>query len=362
MNSELLMALDLLEKERNLKKEVMCEALETAVATAYKKHLGGNAECFASVDRNTGDIRVYCQKTVVEEVFDNLTEISLEDAAAISPKYQLGDVVEITADPAEFGRIAALTAKQMVVQKIREAERGNVYDEYNEKKNGIMTGKVEKVDRRGVLVDLGTAESVLMPGEQIPGEEYYPGQKIRVYIFEVSRNTKNIQLLISRTHPNLVRKLFEQEVPEIADGTVQIKNVAREAGSRSKISVFSEIENVDAVGSCVGQKGARVAAVVDELNGEKIDIIEYSEDPAKYISAALSPAQVVSVDIDEKNKSAFVVVPEYQLSLAIGKEGQNARLAARLTGWKIDIKSDGVTKAPEGEEFDGETEEGETEE
>lgn len=349
MNSELLMALDLLEKERNLKKEVMCEALEAAVATAYKKHLGGAAECFAVVDRSTGDIRVFCQKTVVEEVFDDMTEISLEDARAIRPDYELGDVVEITADPAKFGRIAAITAKQMVVQKIREAERDNVYGEYNEKKNGIMTGKVEKVDRRGVLVDLGTAESVLMPGEQLPGEVYYPGKKIKVYIFEVSKNTRNIQLLISRTHPNLVRKLFEQEVPEIADGTVQIKNVAREAGSRSKISVFSEIENVDAVGSCVGQKGGRVAAVVDELCGEKIDIIEYSEDPATYIRAALSPAQVISVDIDEQNKSAFVVVPEYQLSLAIGKEGQNARLAARLTGWKIDIKSDGVTTAPEDE-------------
>ena len=346
MNTELLMALELLEKERNLKKESMCEALEAAVATAYKKHLGGAADTHATVDRKTGDIRVYCKKMVVEEVFDPLIEISLEEAQSIDKKYQLGDMVEFTADPAKFGRIAAITAKQMVVQKIREAERGNIYDEYNEKKNDIMTGKVEKIDRRGVLVDLGTTETVLMANEQIPGEEYYVGKRIKVYVFEVSRSTKNIQLLISRTHPNLVRKLFEQEVPEIADGTVQIKNVAREAGSRSKISVFSDIKDVDAVGSCVGQKGARVAAVVDELNGEKIDIVEYSEDPAAYISAALSPAEVVSVDIDEINKSAFVVVPEYQLSLAIGKEGQNARLAARLTGWKIDIKSDGVTMGP----------------
>ncbi len=350
MNSELLTALDLLEKERGIKKEVMCEALETAVATAYKKHLGGAAECFAALDRKTGDIRAFCQKTVVEEVMDEFTEISLDDATAISPKYQLGDIVEITADPAKFGRIAALTAKQMVVQKIREAERGNMYDEFSEKKNGMMTGKVEKVDRRGVLVDLGTTESVLMPGEQLPGEEYFPGKKIKVYIFEVSQKTKNIQLLISRTHPNLVRKLFEQEVPEIADGTVQIKNVAREAGSRSKISVFSEMEDVDAVGSCVGQKGARVAAVVDELNGEKIDIVEYSTDPSAYIRAALSPAEAVSVTIDEQNKSAFVVVPESQLSLAIGKEGQNARLAARLTGWKIDIKSDSAVKEVPAEE------------
>ncbi len=351
MNSELLLALDLLEKERNIKKEVMCEALETAVATAYKKHLGGNAETYANLDRKTGDISVYCRKVVVEDILDPFTEMSLEDAKAINPRYELGDSVEISADPAKFGRIAAITAKQMVVQKIREAERGNMYDEYNEKKNGLMTGKVEKVDKRGVLIDLGTAEAVLMPGEMLPGEEYTQGQNIKVYIFDVSKNTKNVQLMISRTHPNLVRKLFEHEVPEIADGTVQIKNVAREAGSRSKISVFSEDENGDAGGSCVGPKGARVAAVVDELGGEKIDIIEYSEDPAAYISAALSPAQVVSVDIDEQAKSAFVVVPEYQLSLAIGKEGQNARLAARLTGWKIDIKSDGVTKAPEGAEL-----------
>lgn len=350
MNSELLLALDLLEKEKNLKKEIMSEALENAVATAYKKHLGGNGDCYATLNRETGDIRVFCRKTVVDDVLDPAVEISLEDALAISPKYTLGDIVEITADPAKFGRIAAITAKQMVVQKIREAERGHIYDEYNEKKNGIMTGRVEKVDSRGVLINLGTTEAVLMPNEQLPGEEYVMGKNIKVYIFEVSKNTKNVQLLISRTHPNLVRKLFEQEVPEIADGTVQVKSVAREAGSRSKIAVFSEIEDVDAVGSCVGPKGGRVAAVVDELNGEKIDIIEYSEDPAVYISAALSPATVVSVDIDEANKSAFVVVPEYQLSLAIGKEGQNARLAARLTGWKIDIKSDGVTMGPEDEE------------
>ncbi len=350
MNSELLTALDLLEKERNIKKEVMCEALETAVATAYKKHLGGAGECFANVDRKTGDIRVYCRKTVVMEVADPAIEISLDDAREISPTYQLGDIVEITADPAQFGRIAAITAKQMVVQKIREAERGNVYTEYNEKKNGIMTGKVEKVDVRGVLVNLGTAESVLMPGEQIPGERYSVGQKIKVYIFEVSKNSKNIQLMISRTHPNLVRKLFEQEVPEISDGTVQIKNVAREPGSRSKISVFSDEENVDAVGSCVGPKGARVEAVVEELNGEKIDVVQYSEDPAAYISAALSPAEVISVDINEAGKSAFVVVPDSQLSLAIGKEGQNARLAARLTGWKIDIKSNGAPASEAAEE------------
>lgn len=350
MNSELLLALDLLEKEKNLKKEIMCEALETAVATAYKKHLGGSGDCYAVLNRKTGDIRVFCKKTVVEEVNEPATEISLEEAREISPAYSIGDVVEITADPAKFGRIAAITAKQMVVQKVREAERGNIYDEYNEKKNGIMTGRVEKVDSKGVLVNLGTTEAVLMPNEKLPGESYFVGKNIKVYIFEVNKNAKNVQLLISRTHPNLVRKLFEQEVPEIADGTVVVKSVAREAGSRSKIAVYSDHEDVDAVGACVGPKGGRAKAVVDELNGEKIDIIEYSDDIAAYISTALSPAKVLSVDIDEANKSAYVVVPEYQLSLAIGKEGQNARLAARLTGWKIDIKSDGVTLAPEDEE------------
>ncbi len=341
MNSELLLALDLLEKERNIKKEVMCQALEAAVATAYKKHLGQAADCVAELDRKTGDIKVYCRKTVVEEVLDDALEISLDDARAVSPAYQVGDVVEFYADPAKFGRIAAITAKQMVVQKIREAERGSMYEEYNDKKNDIMTGKVEKVDRRGVLVDLGTAESVLMPGEQIPGEEYYPGKKIKVFVFEVSKSNRSISLMISRTHPNLVRKLFELEVPEIADGTVIVKNVTREPGSRSKISVYAEDKNVDAVGSCVGPKGARVGAVVDELCGEKIDIVQYSDNPAEYISAALSPAQAISVTVDESSKSALVTVPADQLSLAIGKEGQNARLAARLTGWKIDIKCDG---------------------
>ncbi len=346
MNSELLLALDLLEKERNIKKEVMCQALETAVATAYKKHLGQAADCVAQVNRETGDINVYCRKTVVEEVQDDALEISLPDAIAINPAYQVGDVVEFHADPAKFGRIAAITAKQMVVQKIREAERGMMYDEYNEKKNDVMTGKVEKVDRRGVLVDLGSTESVLLPGEQIPGEEYYPGKKIKVFVFEVNKSNRAISLMISRTHPNLVRKLFEMEVPEIADGTVVVKSVTREPGSRSKISVYAEDPNVDAVGSCVGPKGSRVAAVVDELFGEKIDIVQYSDDPAQYISAALSPAQVLSVDVDEGGKSASVVVPADQLSLAIGKEGQNARLAARLTGWKIDIKCEGGN-APE---------------
>ncbi len=341
MNSELILALDALEKTKNIKKEIMFEALEAALITAYKKNFGPGYNCFADVNRETGDMRVYCTKTVVEEVTDDCIEISLEEAQKVNKRYQIGDLVDFEASPAKFGRIAAQTAKQIVVQKIREAERGNMYDEYSSKENDIMIGKVEKLDRKGVMVDLGTAEAILTESEQIPGESYTPGKRIKVYVYEVKKTPKSVNLMVSRTHPGLVKKLFEQEVPEIADGTVVIKSIAREAGSRSKIAVFAENPNIDPVGSCVGQKGTRVASIVDELNDEKIDVVQYSEDIAEYISAALNPAKVLSVSIDEANKSALVTVPEFQLSLAIGKEGQNARLAARLTGWKIDIKSDG---------------------
>ncbi|MGM9551780.1 MAG: transcription termination factor NusA [Clostridia bacterium] len=340
-NKELILALEALEKEKNIPKEVMCEALETALVTAYKKNYGSNFICYATVDRNTGAMRVWAEKTVVEEVSEASTEISLEEARAISIRYQLGDKVELPADPATFGRIAAQTAKQMVVQKIREAERGHVFMQYSDKENDILTGKIVKIEKRGIYLDMGNAEALLAPGEQIPGEELHVGDMVKVYILEVKKSTKNLQLLVSRTHPGMVKKFFSQEVPEIADGTVVIKSIAREAGSRTKISVYSDNENVDPVGSCVGPKGARVAAVVDSLGGEKVDIILYSDDISKYISAALNPATVSSITIDEEHKSAFVTVPDFQLSLAIGKEGQNARLAARLTGWKIDIKGDG---------------------
>ena len=340
MNSELITALNALESEKHIKKEIMFEALETALATAYKKNFGAGYNCSAEVNRENGDMRVYCTKEVVEEVVDDCTQISVEDAKKINMRYETGDIVEFDADPAKFGRIAAQTAKQIVVQKIREAERGNMYDEYSDKENDVMTGRIEKIDKRGVLVDLGSAEALLPAGEQIPGEDYTPGKRIKVYVFEVKKSTKSVRLMISRTHPGLVKKLFEQEVPEINDGTVVIKSIAREAGSRSKLAVYSENHDIDPVGSCVGQKGNRVADIVRELNDEKIDVIQYSEDPVEYIKAALNPAKVLSVDIDEESKSALVVVPEFQLSLAIGKEGQNARLAARLTGWKIDIKSD----------------------
>lgn len=340
-NKELILALEALEKEKNIPKEVMCEALETALVTAYKKNYGANFICFASVDRKTGGMRVWAEKTVVEEVEDDSTEMTLEEARTISVRYQLGDKVELPADPGSFGRIAAQTAKQMVVQKIREAERGNMFTQYADKENDILTGKVVKIEKRGIYLDMGDVEALLAPTEQIPGEVLNIGDMVKVYVLEVKKSTKALQLLVSRTHPGMVKKFFSQEVPEIADGTVVIKSIAREAGSRTKISVYSDNENVDAVGSCVGPKGARVASVVDSLGGEKVDIILYDEDIAKYISAALNPATVSTVTVDEENKSAFVTVPEFQLSLAIGKEGQNARLAARLTGWKIDIKGDG---------------------
>ncbi len=344
-NKDLIEALEALEKEKKIPKDVMCEALETALVTAYKKNFGPNYNCEAVVNRDTGAMRVYAVKTVVEEVLDDAIEISLDEARKISLRYQIGDTIEFDADPAKFGRIAAQTAKQMVVQKIREAERGNVYMQYSGKEQDIMTGKVVKVEKRGVYLDMGSVEGFLAPAEQIPGEVLNPGDNVKVYVLEVKRSARSLQIIVSRTHPGIVKKFFFLEVPEIADGTVVIKSIAREAGSRTKIAVYSEDKNVDPVGSCVGPKGARVAAIVDALGGEKIDIVPYDEDMAKYISAALNPATVSSVTIDEEEKSAFVTVPDFQLSLAIGKEGQNARLAARLTGWKIDIKGEGAAEA-----------------
>lgn len=339
-NIELIEALEALEKEKNIPKEVMCEALEAALVTAYKKNYGPNYNCAATVDRESGAMRVYAIKTVVEEVLDPCIEISLEEARGISARYQIGDVIEFDANPAKFGRIAAQTAKQMVVQKIREAERGNVIMQYSDKENDVMTGKVVKIERKGAYLDMGSAEGFLASSEQIPGEVLTVGSNIKVYVLEIRKSARSLQLLVSRTHPGMVKKFFTREVPEIADGTVVIKSIAREAGSRSKIAVWSDNKDVDAVGSCVGPKGARVAAVCDALGGEKVDIVLYDEDITKYISAALNPATVSSVTIDEEAKNAFVTVPDFQLSLAIGKEGQNARLAARLTGWKIDIKGE----------------------
>ena len=292
------------------------------------------------MDRMTGTYHVYAKKTVVEDVEDEVREISLGEARAINPDYELDDIIEIEVTPAKFGRIAAQTAKQVVVQRIREAERGIVYEEFSNREGDVVTGLVRRVEAKNVFIDLGKTEAVLTPTEQIPGEEYHHGDRIKAYIIEVCKTVKGPQVLVSRTHPGLLKRLFELEVPEIQDGIVEIKSVAREPGMRSKIAVYSTDENVDPVGSSVGHKGMRVQAVVDELRNEKIDIVKWNPEPAKFIANALSPAKVISVAINEEAKESRVVVPGYQLSLAIGKEGQNVRLAAKLTGWKIDIKNE----------------------
>ncbi|HEY8495873.1 MAG TPA: transcription termination factor NusA [Limnochordales bacterium] len=340
MNLELVGALNELEKERGISKEILMEAIEAAIVSAYKRHYGSAENVRVVLDDRTGRLRVYALKDVVEEVQDEATEISLAEAQSINPNYKLHDVVEIEVTPRDFGRIAAQTAKQVVVQRIREAERNLIYEEYANRVGDIVTGIVQRQDHRNVIIDLGRIESVLVPSEQMPGETYPPGSRIKVYITEVRKTPKGPQVMISRTHPGLLKRLFELEVPEIHDGIVEIKAVAREAGNRSKIAVFSYEPNVDPVGACVGPRGTRVQAVVQELKGEKIDIVEWSPDPARFVANALSPAKVVQVFLNHEEKTARAVVPDHQLSLAIGKEGQNARLAARLCGWKIDIKSE----------------------
>lgn len=339
MNVEFIEALEQLGKEKGIDKELLIEAIEAALISAYKKNFGTAQNVKISIDRNTGDIKVFSQKKVVEKVDNDLLEIDIDMARKINPKFKLDDIVEVEVTPKTFGRIAAQTAKQVVVQRIREAEREIIYDEFSGRETDIVTGIIQRIDNQNVFIDLGKTEAVLTPAEQIPSEEYRQGERIKTYILEVKKTTKGPQILVSRTHPGLVKRLFELEVPEIYEGIVEIKGIAREAGSRTKIAVYSKDENVDPVGSCVGPKGARVQAVVDELRGEKIDIIKWSKDPSEYVAHALSPAKVVSVEILEDKKTANVVVQDYQLSLAIGKEGQNARLAAKLTGWKIDIKS-----------------------
>ncbi len=340
MSAELMLALEQLEKEKGIKKDIIIEAIEAALISAYKKNFGSAMNVNVNIDRETGDVKVFGLRKIAEVPDIEAMDISIEDAAKINPTLNVGDYVETEVTPRSFGRIAAQTAKQVVVQKLREAERGIIYDEFYNKECDIVTGIVQRVEKRNVIVDLGKTEAVLATTEQTPGEEYKFNERIKTYIVEVKKTTKGPQIMISRTHPGLVKRLFELEVPEIHDGTVEIKSISREAGSRTKIAVYSKDENVDPVGACVGQRGTRVQAIVDELRGEKIDIIKWSNDIKDYISSSLSPAKVVRVDVDEEQKSAKVVVPDYQLSLAIGKEGQNARLAAKLTGWKIDIKSE----------------------
>ena len=339
MNREFILAIEDLEKEKQISKDLLIEAIESALVSAYKKNYGTSQNVRVNIDRATGDIDVFMRRDIVEEVDDPFVEVSLEEAQAIDPAYELGDVIEYQVKPRDFGRIAAQTAKQVVVQRIREAERGMIYDDYINRQGEIITGQIQRISNETIFINMGRTEGILAVTEQVPGEHYDVNDRLRLYIMDVKKTTKGSQVYLSRSHPGLVKRLFELEVPEIQDGIVEIKSIAREAGSRTKIAVFASDESVDPVGSCVGARGTRVQAVVDELNGEKIDIINWSDDPSELISSALSPAKVEQVIIDEEERSALVIVPDYQLSLAIGKEGQNVRLAAKLCSWKIDIKS-----------------------
>lgn len=339
MNADFMEALNAIEKERGISKEVLIDALEAALISAYKRNYGASSNVRATVDHETGEVQIFASKTVVETIENVHAEITLESARKINQLYEIGDVLEEEVKPKNFGRIAAQTAKQVIVQRIREAERGVIFDEYVEKENEVLTAIVQRCEKNGVYVELGKTDGLLSVSEMIPGEDYANSERIKVYVLEVRKTNKGPQVLVSRTHPGLVKRLFELEVPEIQAGVVIIKSIAREAGFRTKVAVHSVDSQVDAVGSCVGQRGIRVERIVNELHNEKIDIIEWDADSAVYIAKALSPAKVLMVYINETEKAAKVVVPDNQLSLAIGKEGQNARLAAKLTGWKIDIKS-----------------------
>lgn len=339
MNREFIKAVEELEKEKEISKDLLIEAIESALVSAYKKNYGTSQNVRVNIDRDTGDIDVFMRKDIVEAVGDPFVEVSIEEAREIDPKYEVGDVIEKQVTPRDFGRIAAQTAKQVVVQRIREAERGLIYDDYSNRQSEIVNGIIQRVSNDTVFINMGKTEGILAATEQVPGEKYLINSRIKVYIMDVKKTTKGPQVYLSRSHPGLVKRLFELEVPEIQDGIVEIKSISREAGSRTKMAVYTADENVDPVGACVGSRGTRVQTIVDELFGEKIDIISWSENPEKLISSALSPAKVEKVIVNEEGKSATVIVPDYQLSLAIGKEGQNVRLAAKLCGWKIDIKS-----------------------
>lgn len=340
MNSELIDALNQIEKEKDISKEILLEAMENSLVAACKNHFGKADNIRVNIDRETGEVTVYAEKEIVEEVTDKVTQISEAEAILRFPKNNLGDIVHVEVTPKNFGRIAAQKAKQVVVQKIREEERKVLFNQYYGKEKDIVTGIVQRYVGNNVSINLGKVDAVLTENEQVRGERFKPTDRIKLYVLEVKDTTKGPRITVSRTHPELVKRLFEAEVTEVKDGTVEIKSISREAGSRTKMAVYSNDSNVDPVGACVGLNGARVNAIVNELRGEKIDIINWSDDPAVLIENALSPAKVVSVDVNIEEKTANVVVPDYQLSLAIGKEGQNARLAARLTGYKIDIKSE----------------------
>ena len=358
--AEIFAALALLEKERNIPQSFMLDKIIQAITTAYKRDHDGVENVIVDVDEERQTLKMYVQKNVVDEedYVDPANEMTLAEAKALSAKYEIGDIVNIPVDNTEFGRIAAGNGKQVIIQGLREAERGQVYDEFNSKQHEILTGVVTRIDPRNgnVSLRIGTGtestEALLMAGEQVPGEELTEGMHVKVYVVDVRRSTRGPQILISRTHPGLVKRLFELEVPEIYDGTVEVKSIAREAGSRTKMAVWSNDENVDPIGACVGPKGQRVGSIVEELRGEKIDIIKYSEDAPAFIAAALAPADVVDVWMADEGKACRVIVPDDQLSLAIGKEGQNARLAARLTGYKIDIKPESYKDPEDGVDED----------
>ena len=355
MNNELLEALNILEQEKNISKETLLEAIENSLITACKNHFGKSENVKVNIDPETCEYHVFQEKKVVEKVEDPVEEISLVNAKMIDSKYELDDIVNVEVKSKEFGRIATQNAKNVILQKIREEERKVLFDEYYSKEKDIVTGIVQRYVGKNVSINLGKVDAILTENEQVKGEVFQPTERIKVYILEVKSTSKGPRVLVSRTHPELVKRLLESEVAEVKDGTVEIKAIAREAGSRTKIAVWSNDPDVDPVGACVGMNGARVNAIVNELRGEKIDIITWNENPAMLIENALSPAKVISVIADAEEKAAKVVVPDYQLSLAIGKEGQNARLAARLTGFKIDIKSE--TQAREaGDFFDYENE------
>ncbi len=340
-NKELILSLEELEKEKGIKKSYVIEAIETALVTAYKRNFDSLENVKVDIDKQTGATHIYAIKDVMEEAKDEATEISLEDAHKINKSLKLGDQVDVEIVPKDFGRIAAQTAKQVIIQKLREVERDLIFNEFNDRKGEIVSGIIQKADKNIVVMDLGRLEGVMPTKEQVPTEHYHVNDKIKAYVMDVERGQKGApQVLLSRSHPDFVRKLLELEIPEIYEGVIEIKSVSRDPGNRSKVAVYSPDPNIDPVGSCVGQKGVRIQNVINELHGEKIDVIEWNSDPSIFIASALLPAKIMAVDIKEEDKFAQVIVLDDQLSLAIGKAGQNARLAAKLTGWKIDIKSE----------------------
>ncbi|TCS92544.1 transcription termination factor NusA [Hazenella coriacea] len=357
MNAEFIEALGQLEKEKGISKDILIDAIEAALISGYKRNFHSAQNVRVDINRGNGAVKVFARKTVVEEVLDPRLEISLDAASEINKVYQLGDIVEIEVTPADFGRIAAQTAKQVVTQRIREAERSIIYQDFIDREEDIVTGIVQRADNRYYYIDLGRIEALLPHTETMPGERFKHGDRVKTFITKVEKSTKGPQIFVSRTHPGLLKRLFELEVPEIFEGVVEIRSVAREAGYRSKVAVYSRDPDVDPVGACVGHRGLRVQTVVNELRGEKIDIVRWSDDIDEWIANALSPSKVVSVTVFEEEKMARVVVPDHQLSLAIGKEGQNARLAAKLTNWKIDIKSESESDVHSDEQLEDFTDE-----